>query len=306
MPKASVARKGKGKGKTACDDGAVGVPSAVQALAGSHYLGRSFPPPGLARRASTPQAAIEETLQAQRSHLECLLMQALEVADSGDSMPAASQSHQADRDASVAVDSVPMLPVSVSMGSWIDGVIMQPHKDVTKPAVDATAARGHMARGTHGYIGEANTADPFTSMHVARTLAAAQAARPSNSAAGPSQAHAHRQGASRSSGEQLEQQTSAARESGHSKTDREKRRDALEAQRQRLFQRTELCRFFQLGDGRCRNGEDCPYAHTADELRDRPNLAKTSVCRQWTRGKCWKSSSECRFAHGSSELRKPR
>jgi hypothetical protein len=66
------------------------------------------------------------------------------------------------------------------------------------------------------------------------------------------------------------------------------------------FWKTELCRFYP----KCRKGDLCPFAHTDIEVKERPNLTKTSLCVAWTKGCCPLSASECKFAHGTSQLRK--
>jgi hypothetical protein len=66
------------------------------------------------------------------------------------------------------------------------------------------------------------------------------------------------------------------------------------------FWKTELCRFYP----KCRKGDLCPFAHTDLEVKDRPNLTKTSLCAAWSKNCCPFLASECKFAHGSSQLRK--
>lgn len=51
-------------------------------------------------------------------------------------------------------------------------------------------------------------------------------------------------------------------------------------------------------------GTVCAFAHGAEELRERPNLMKTSLCNWYRRGRCDLGES-CPFAHGSEELRQP-
>lgn len=66
------------------------------------------------------------------------------------------------------------------------------------------------------------------------------------------------------------------------------------------FWKTELCRFYP----KCRKGDMCPFAHTDLEVKERPNLTKTSLCAAWSKNCCPFLASECKFAHGSSQLRK--
>lgn len=67
------------------------------------------------------------------------------------------------------------------------------------------------------------------------------------------------------------------------------------------FFKTRLCRFFVRG--KCFKGNGCSHAHSRDELHQRPNLAKTSLCRHWSAAKFCEKGSECSYAHGLSELR---
>mmetsp|Transcript_39953 Transcript_39953/g.114175 ORF Transcript_39953/g.114175 Transcript_39953/m.114175 type:complete len:297 (+) Transcript_39953:134-1024(+) len=67
------------------------------------------------------------------------------------------------------------------------------------------------------------------------------------------------------------------------------------------FKKTVICRFF-LAD-KCKKGNKCTFAHSADELQDAPDLTKTALCKQWRRGTCALGSDQCVFAHGRRELR---
>lgn len=67
------------------------------------------------------------------------------------------------------------------------------------------------------------------------------------------------------------------------------------------FRKTELCRFF--AQGCCLREHGCDFAHGVEELRIMPNLAKTSMCKDWCRNACPLSSEQCQFAHGKEELR---
>jgi len=66
------------------------------------------------------------------------------------------------------------------------------------------------------------------------------------------------------------------------------------------FFKTKPCSLFNLNI--CKKGNDCPFAHTMDELRDKPNLYKTKLCEAFLQGQCTKGE-ECSFAHGEEELR---
>jgi len=67
------------------------------------------------------------------------------------------------------------------------------------------------------------------------------------------------------------------------------------------FHKTKLCRYFQ--SSRCHKGEDCSYAHTRDELVDKPNLIKTSLCHVWMKTSQCSMETECPYAHGRDKLR---
>lgn len=69
----------------------------------------------------------------------------------------------------------------------------------------------------------------------------------------------------------------------------------------RQFKKTTMCRFFTAG--KCKSGNSCAFAHTAEELHVAPDLTKTSLCTAWLNGDCSKSSKQCQFAHGAQELR---
>jgi len=67
-----------------------------------------------------------------------------------------------------------------------------------------------------------------------------------------------------------------------------------------ILYKTKMCKFHLLGV--CEKGENCPHAHTSEELRVRPDLSKTSLCRQLVNnGKC--DNMNCTFAHTKDELR---
>merc|ERR1712186_306486 len=62
-----------------------------------------------------------------------------------------------------------------------------------------------------------------------------------------------------------------------------------------------LCRFFE--SNQCRKGTSCPFAHGEAELQTRPNLSKTTICRNWMKRCCKLDAAECNFAHGERDLR---
>mmetsp|Transcript_33831 Transcript_33831/g.39337 ORF Transcript_33831/g.39337 Transcript_33831/m.39337 type:complete len:263 (-) Transcript_33831:289-1077(-) len=65
--------------------------------------------------------------------------------------------------------------------------------------------------------------------------------------------------------------------------------------------KTKLCEAY-LETGFCKNGDQCSFAHGEDELRSTPDLFKTAICNLWNQGKC-NSGDRCRFAHGVEDLR---
>jgi hypothetical protein len=78
------------------------------------------------------------------------------------------------------------------------------------------------------------------------------------------------------------------------------RSPAWRARFRQQFLKTKMCRFYEAG--LCRYGEDCPYAHSEQDLSVVPDLKKTSLCDAWKRGACPRSSDQCPFAHGDEEL----
>jgi len=104
------------------------------------------------------------------------------------------------------------------------------------------------------------------------------------------------------------QQPSGRRQEGSSRGrksrgGRESGKDA-HAQRARSvlskqMQKTKLCDFHK--EGRCKYGSACAFAHSAEELKEMPDLRKTRICRAFSRGDC--SDANCKFAHGAQELR---
>lgn len=62
--------------------------------------------------------------------------------------------------------------------------------------------------------------------------------------------------------------------------------------------KTIVCRFFL--QGACSKGSSCNFAHGHVDLRDRPDLAKTTICKSWLNGRCPFLSDECPFAHGKT------
>eukprot|EP00405_Crypthecodinium_cohnii_P011467 CAMPEP_0206431732 /NCGR_PEP_ID=MMETSP0324_2-20121206/7525_1 /ASSEMBLY_ACC=CAM_ASM_000836 /TAXON_ID=2866 /ORGANISM="Crypthecodinium cohnii, Strain Seligo" /LENGTH=217 /DNA_ID=CAMNT_0053897687 /DNA_START=47 /DNA_END=701 /DNA_ORIENTATION=+ len=68
---------------------------------------------------------------------------------------------------------------------------------------------------------------------------------------------------------------------------------------QRKFRKTRMCRYLP----KCHKGDECPFAHTEEDLRAPPDLSKTRMCAGYLRNRCTMPASKCRFAHGEAELR---
>eukprot|EP00446_Apocalathium_sp_SHHI-4_P026162 CAMPEP_0177266718 /NCGR_PEP_ID=MMETSP0367-20130122/62836_1 /TAXON_ID=447022 ORGANISM="Scrippsiella hangoei-like, Strain SHHI-4" /NCGR_SAMPLE_ID=MMETSP0367 /ASSEMBLY_ACC=CAM_ASM_000362 /LENGTH=159 /DNA_ID=CAMNT_0018722111 /DNA_START=21 /DNA_END=497 /DNA_ORIENTATION=+ len=64
--------------------------------------------------------------------------------------------------------------------------------------------------------------------------------------------------------------------------------------------KTDMCNFFMKN--RCDNGDRCSYAQNMDEVRSKPDLTATSMCRALAQtGSC--DDPTCRFAHSDGDLR---
>lgn len=64
--------------------------------------------------------------------------------------------------------------------------------------------------------------------------------------------------------------------------------------------KTKMCSLFL--NGKCHYGADrCFYAHDQAELREKPELAKTSLCPSLRQGGCTRGNS-CNYAHDLSEM----
>lgn len=63
--------------------------------------------------------------------------------------------------------------------------------------------------------------------------------------------------------------------------------------------KTKMCAFYERG--RCASAT-CSYAHAPSEIRSRPNLQKTKLCRAFLQGGC-SAGENCGFAHGETDLR---
>jgi len=67
---------------------------------------------------------------------------------------------------------------------------------------------------------------------------------------------------------------------------------------QESLTKTTMCYFFERGQ--CSKGDRCTHAHTSDQLNRRPDLKKTSLCKAFAQGNCFKDN--CQYAHGPKEL----
>jgi len=66
------------------------------------------------------------------------------------------------------------------------------------------------------------------------------------------------------------------------------------------FSRTKMCKFEIIG--MCAKGTQCPFAHTATDLRLLPDLSCTKLCKSLIQnGKC--ENTNCSYAHSKEELR---
>jgi len=71
--------------------------------------------------------------------------------------------------------------------------------------------------------------------------------------------------------------------------------------REAFFFKTQLCSFHLRG--MCAKGSECNFAHSDSECRTCPNLTKTCLCQDWMSGSCPLMAAECKFAHGSDDMR---
>ncbi|KAK9171364.1 Protein of unknown function (DUF3352) family protein [Cryptosporidium meleagridis] len=66
------------------------------------------------------------------------------------------------------------------------------------------------------------------------------------------------------------------------------------------YWKTKLCLMFSKGA--CKNGDNCRFAHGSEDLRTPVNLKKTKLCPFWLSSAC-SIGENCPFAHGTNELR---
>ncbi|KAH0487602.1 MAG: uncharacterized protein KVP18_000495 [Porospora cf. gigantea A] len=68
----------------------------------------------------------------------------------------------------------------------------------------------------------------------------------------------------------------------------------------KLLNRIKLCPFYF--NNSCKDNTNCKFAHGVSELRLGPSLKRTQLCQTWRRTG-WCNDAKCRFAHGFGELR---
>jgi len=67
------------------------------------------------------------------------------------------------------------------------------------------------------------------------------------------------------------------------------------------FEKTVMCVFFSKG--LCTRGPDCTFAHDSSQVRAKPDLIRTSLCRQFMKKGFCKNAEACKYAHGKQQLR---
>lgn len=67
------------------------------------------------------------------------------------------------------------------------------------------------------------------------------------------------------------------------------------------LEKTTMCKFH--AKGRCRLGRACTFAHSAEEVRKRPNLFKTQFCHNILRSGVCAFGDGCKYAHHYYEMR---
>jgi len=72
-------------------------------------------------------------------------------------------------------------------------------------------------------------------------------------------------------------------------------RQSVEEKFQKQFLKTSLC--IKAMEGKCRRGQACQFAHSQEDIRQRPNLDKTKLC---VKKSC--TDPGCKFAHSRGEL----
>lgn len=67
------------------------------------------------------------------------------------------------------------------------------------------------------------------------------------------------------------------------------------------FENTVMCAFY--AKGLCTRGPECTFAHDMSQVRAKPDLARTSLCRQFIKKGFCKNGDDCKYAHGKQQLR---
>lgn len=76
--------------------------------------------------------------------------------------------------------------------------------------------------------------------------------------------------------------------------------DDRRAGRTQVFEKTKFCKFFL--QGQCQRGEQCRFAHAANELQQLPDLQRTKLCKVMLQtGSC--DDPQCTYAHSRQEFR---
>jgi Zinc finger C-x8-C-x5-C-x3-H type (and similar) len=65
--------------------------------------------------------------------------------------------------------------------------------------------------------------------------------------------------------------------------------------KQQLF-KTKVCRHFL--SGRCKYSNDCTFAHSSNELQNRPDFRRTKIC---SKSEC--RDPQCQYAHNPDQVR---
>ncbi|KAF4667148.1 hypothetical protein FOZ61_008609 [Perkinsus olseni] len=77
-------------------------------------------------------------------------------------------------------------------------------------------------------------------------------------------------------------------------------RDAWHNRYLNQFYKTEMCKF--MLNGSCSKGATCSHAHTKEELREKPDLSKTRMCRALLQKGACSNHRRCPYAHDSCKI----
>ncbi|KAF4716838.1 hypothetical protein FOZ62_008199 [Perkinsus olseni] len=78
-------------------------------------------------------------------------------------------------------------------------------------------------------------------------------------------------------------------------------RDAWHNRYLNQFYKTEMCKF--MLNGSCSKGATCSHAHTKEELREKPDLSKTRMCRALLQKGACSNHRRCPYAHDIRQVR---